>query len=191
MQVRDGRYGTWARWQVGTTKTSARYTGQYGHIYYFRSIGHTMWTAEVWPYGYDAYTKLVEPSGLGGPGAPAGIVPPDEAPDRLEEVTRTQVLGTPVVGYIAPAADVDWYRFVLTETTRLRVRLDELPADFDLYVFDGNGRFLGASTWGRTLPDEITVRAPAGTYYVELVGYAGAWSGETPYRLLVARVEGQ
>ena len=27
----------------------------------------------------------------------------------------------------------------------------------------------------------------SGVYYVQLVGYAGAWSGETPYRLLMER----
>lgn len=29
-----------------------------------------------------------------------------------------------------------------------------------------------------------------GVYYVQLVGYAGAWSGELPYRLTVERMEG-
>jgi hypothetical protein len=63
-------------------------------------------------------------------------------------------------------------------------------ADFDVYVFDGSGQFLWASTWGRQLSEEIVVRVPAGVYYVQLVGYAGAWSGEEPYRLTVEVVGG-
>jgi hypothetical protein len=148
---------------------------------------------EVWPYDWDTYTKVATEPGAEGPGGGSGtplVLPPDEAPDRMEDVTRTQALGVPVVGAIAPAGDVDWYRFEFTATTRVRVRLDGLPADFDLYVFDGSGRFLVASTWGRRLPEEIVVRVPAGVYYVRLVGYAGAWSGETPYRLLVERAGG-
>jgi hypothetical protein len=34
------------------------------------------------------------------------------------------------------------------------------------------------------------VRVPAGVYYVRLAGYAGAWDGEVPYRLLVERAGG-
>jgi hypothetical protein len=43
---------------------------------------------------------------------------------------------------------------------------------------------------GRRLPEEIVVRVPAGVYYVQLVGYAGAWSGAVPYRLAVDVVGG-
>jgi hypothetical protein len=44
---------------------------------------------------------------------------------------------------------------------------------------------------GRRLPEEIVVRVPAVVYYVQLVGYAGAWSGEEPYRLAVEVVGGR
>ena len=191
VQVRDGLYGMWMPWRSGVTYTSASYTGQYGHIYYFRSRQQAGGIWEVYPYDYDTYTKLVAPAeGEGAAGGEGALVLlfPDEAPDRIEDVTRTQALGTPVVGYIAPAGDGDWYRFELTETMRLRIQLADLPADFDLYIFDGSGQFLWASTWGRQLPEEVVVRVPAGVYYVRLVGYAGAWSGEVPYNLLVERV---
>jgi hypothetical protein len=187
VQVRDGLYGAWQTWKSNVPYTSASYTGQWGHIYYFRSRARQGTTWELWPYDYDTYTKLVEPSGLGGPAAPLEVFPPDEAPDRMEEVTRTQAIGVLLTGFIAPSGDLDWYRFELTATMRLRVKLYDLPADFDVYVFDGSGQFLWASTWGRTLPEEVVVRVPAGVYYVQLMGYTGDWSGETPYRLLVER----
>lgn len=188
VQVRDGLYGLWLPWKSNVPYTSASYTGQWGHIYCFRSRARQGTTWELWPYDYDTYTKVVEPSGLGGPVAPLVALPPDEAPDRMEEVTHTAPLGEPIDGYIAPTGDVDWYRFELTATIRVRATLYDLPADFDVYLFDGSGQFLWASTWGRTLPEEVVVRVPAGVYYVQLVGYAGAWSGEVPYRLLVERV---
>ena len=115
-------------------------------------------------------------------------MPPDEAPDRMEEVTRTQAIGAPLTGRIAPAGDVDWYRYELTATQRLRVKLYDLPADLDVYVFGGSGQFLWASTWGLQLPEEIVVRVPAGVYYVRIDGYAGAWSGDMAYQLLAEPV---
>ncbi len=193
VQVRDGQFGAWQNWLTNYCYTQRTYQwGQNGHIYYFRSQALQGSVAEAWPYDWDTYTKAGYDPGLGGPGggtAPATL-PPDEAPDLLEEVTHTEELGTPVIGTIAPEADVDWYRFEFTETTRVRVVLDELPADYDLYVFAGDGQFLYASTWWRQLPEEVTVRVPAGVYYVRLDGYAGAWDGGVPYRLLVEKVTG-
>jgi hypothetical protein len=190
VQVRDGLYGLWLPWKSGVAYTAADFTGQQGHIYCFRSRQRAGGIWELYPLNDDTCTKLID-LGLGGPVPPgaAQTVPPDEAPDRWEEVTRTQALGT-LTGYIAPAGDADWYRFALTQTTRLRVTLAGLPADFDVYVFDGNGRFLWASTWGRQLPEEIVARVPAGVYYVQLVGYAGAWDGVTPYRLTAVSAGG-
>jgi hypothetical protein len=190
VQVRDGFYGLWMPWKSGVIYTAADFTGQQGHIYCFRSRQRAGGIWELYPLNYDTYTKLID-LGLGGP-VPPGVpltIPPDEAPERMEEVTRTQPLGT-LSGYVAPAGDVDWYRYELTATRRLRITLDDLPADFDVYVFDGTGKFLWASTWGRQLPEEIVVRAPAGVYYAQLVGYAGAWSDELPYRLAVEVVGG-
>jgi hypothetical protein len=188
--VRDGLYGGWGKWKKNTVLTCGSFTGAYGHVYYFYSVGKSEEGAEQPPYDWDAYTKLVAPTegeGAAGGGGALVLLPPDEAPDRMEEVTRTQAIGVLLSGTIAPQGDVDWYRFELTKTLRLRVRLYDLPADYDLYVFDGSGRFRWASTWGRRLPEEVVVRVPAGVYYVRLAGYAGAWSGEVPYRLLVER----
>jgi len=193
--VRDGLYGSWTKWQKDAYPTCDFYTGSYGHVYYFYSVGMNEQVWEEPPYDWDAFTKLVSPTEGQGevPGGGEGafvLLFPDEAPDRMEDVTRTQSLGTPVEGYIAPTGDVDWYRFELTESMRLRIQLVDLPADYDLYVFDGSGRFRWASTWGRQLPEEVVVRVPAGVYYLRLDGYAGAWNGETPYWLLVAPAHG-
>ncbi len=191
VQVRDRTLGgNWTTWKSNVQSTSAQYTGQYDHIYEFRSRGRTSPTLwEVYPYSYDTYTKPVQGGLLGGGSAPAVSVPPDEAPDLMEEVTHTEVLGVPIAGLIAPEEDVDWYRFEVTETMRVRVWLDQLPADYDLYVYDGTGQFLGASTRGRALSDEVVVRVPAGVYYLQVVGYAGAWNSETSYQLLIERVQ--
>jgi hypothetical protein len=192
VQVRDGQFGLWQSWLTGVGYTAAQFSGQYGHIYYFRCRGNDGAVQEVYPYDYDTYTKLESPEAGGGPSAPPGgisTMPPDEAPDRMEEVTRTHPIGVPLLGYIAPEGDVDWYRFELTETMRLRATLYNLPADYDVYVFGGDGTFLWASTRGYEHYERVVAQIPAGTYYVRLDGYAGAWSQEASYYLLVEEVE--
>lgn len=192
VQVRDGQFGLWQPWLSGVSITSTQFSGQYGHIYYFRCRGNNGMAQELYPYDYDTYTKLESPEAGGGPSAPPGgisTMPPDKAPDRMEEVTRTHPVGVPLLGYIAPDGDVDWYRFELTQTTRLRATLYNLPADFDIYVFDGNGVFLWASTRGYQRYERVAAQIPAGVYYVRLDGYAGAWSQEESYYLLVEEAE--
>jgi uncharacterized protein YkwD len=50
VQVRDGSDGTWQDWLVDTTKTSATFTGQAGHTYYFRCRAYDLaGNVEGWP----------------------------------------------------------------------------------------------------------------------------------------------
>ena len=77
----------------------------------------------------------------------------------------------------------DWNSTIYTRN------LNPGDATVSITFYTGDGKFLYASTWGRLLPDEVVVRVPTGVYYVRLVGYAGAWRGDVPYRLLVERVQ--
>jgi uncharacterized repeat protein (TIGR01451 family) len=59
VQVRDGESGTWIDWMIDTMMTSETFTGQDGHIYYFRSrsrdnVGHV----ETWPTEPDTWTTV-------------------------------------------------------------------------------------------------------------------------------------
>jgi hypothetical protein len=59
VQVRDGSGGQWVSWQQSTAATSGQFTGQHGHIYYFRSRATDhVGNRENWPAEYQAYTTL-------------------------------------------------------------------------------------------------------------------------------------
>jgi uncharacterized repeat protein (TIGR01451 family) len=59
IQYNDGLAGSWVDWQVGTSATSAGFTGINAHTYFFRSRSRDNATnLEAWPPTYDALTTV-------------------------------------------------------------------------------------------------------------------------------------
>ena len=59
VQVRDGASGQWLDWLSKTTATSAAFTGQIGHTYYFRvRLWDQAGNVENYPAGGDTWTEL-------------------------------------------------------------------------------------------------------------------------------------
>ncbi len=110
----------------------------------------------------------------------------DDAPDDID-LAQASDYNTDVWRYIDPAGDVDWFKFVLPAAGNVRVTLDDLPKDYDLYVFGGSAvapTAVGASEAGGTTPEAVVLLGqPAGTYFVKVKGYLGAWSRTQKYRL--------
>ena len=63
----------------------------------------------------------------------------------------------------------DYFRFTLSETKMVKLRLRKQDADADLYLEDGRGLCLTSSTTDGTGNEEIDEALPAGTYYVRVV----------------------
>ncbi|MCS6904421.1 MAG: fibronectin type III domain-containing protein [Bacteroidia bacterium] len=87
-------------------------------------------------------------------------------------------------GYICPVGDVDWFRFTLSTTASFTVTLTNLPADYDIQLYDANNQLLRESdNWG-TSSERISMSAAApGTYFLRIVGYDGAFNARLPYTL--------
>ncbi|PSL50300.1 putative secreted protein (Por secretion system target) [Chitinophaga niastensis] len=92
--------------------------------------------------------------------------------------------GTDIRAQISSATDVDYYKFTTTGTNDITIHLDSLPGDYDVKLLSAAGAQLGISQNGGTTPELITYGgAVAGTYYVEVYGYNGAFSNTKCYRL--------
>lgn len=84
--------------------------------------------------------------------------------------------------------DVDWFRFSSSSKQRkVRVRIYNLPADYDLELYSSNGTLLGTSANGGTANEGVYFNASGtGTYYVKVYGYNGA-SSNTAYTIRCER----
>jgi hypothetical protein len=62
--------------------------------------------------------------------------------------------------------------------------LSNLPADYDLRLYNSAGTLLYSSENGGTTSETITYNnAPVATYYIRVVGYNGAFSSSACYRV--------
>ena len=91
--------------------------------------------------------------------------------------------------YICPSTDVDWFKVSTTTTYKnLKVTLTNLPADFDIDLYNSSGTYLKQSANGGTTSETIIYNASAAaTYYVKVYGYNSAYSGTTAYKLTAYR----
>lgn len=76
----------------------------------------------------------------------------------------------------------DYYRFNLTSQRTVTLRMDQLAADADLYLYDSGGRIVARSTGTGISAENISQLLAAGTYYIRVYPYASA---STNYRLAV------
>lgn len=86
---------------------------------------------------------------------------------------------------IGSSTDVDWFRFTNSAAQpNIRVTLSGMPGDYDLYLYNSAGTLLGSSTAGGTTAEAIVQNGgAAGTYYVRVIGYSGAFSTSVCYKL--------
>nr|CAB05671.1 Peptide Hydrolase [Thermoactinomyces vulgaris] len=107
-------------------------------------------------------------------------------------------------GLISSPTDVDWFKFTPSKSTYLSLSLTNLPADYDLYLYNSSGTLLARSEYAGTSSESIAGTIQGGatyyvkvvasesiagtiqggaTYYVKVVGYNGAMSTTKPYAL--------
>ncbi len=95
-------------------------------------------------------------------------------------------LNTNVTGLISPSGDNDYYRFVISSGGTITITLTNLPADYDIRLFNGAQTQVAISQAGGTSSETISYTAAAGTYYVRVYGYSNANNASICYTLQVA-----
>jgi photosystem II stability/assembly factor-like uncharacterized protein len=93
---------------------------------------------------------------------------------------------TDVFGAISTNGDEDYYSFSLKSTDIIRISLENLPADFDLELYNSAG-FLKGSYNGGSASELIIRPLTAGNYKVRVFGYNGA-NGPNCYKLIVKSI---
>ena len=85
-------------------------------------------------------------------------------------------------GKFGTANDVDWYRFKLTSTTRMRLVLGALSVPANMSLYQGCTKLLQTSDRSGLGSEEIIRTLPAGTYAIRLTGQG---SPTTPAHVLL------
>lgn len=87
---------------------------------------------------------------------------------------------------ITTATDKDWFKFTISGTNNLNITLTNLPADYDIILYNSGGTEIKRSESGGTTSENIVNNnTVAGTYYLQVFGYNGAMSTTVCYNLNV------
>ena len=83
---------------------------------------------------------------------------------------------TDLTGLISTSTDKDWFKFTtVSGATNISISLSNLPADYDIKLYNSAGTQLAVSQNGGTTSESIKYNTTsAGTYYIQVYGYSGA-----------------
>lgn len=92
-------------------------------------------------------------------------------------------LNTVAEGILRTPAEQDFYRFSILRQERIQIRLNGLPADYDLKLYNGLQKQIGISQFSGDKSESISLNASEGTYYLHIYGYNHAYNTNRPYFL--------
>ncbi|NMM61676.1 hypothetical protein HBE96_03010 [Clostridium sp. P21] len=94
-------------------------------------------------------------------------------------------LGETYNGYISSPNDIDYYKIKVTKMGILKVNLTNLPADYDLHLYDSLGLPLGHSKLYEIKSKSIKFLVFPRTYYIKVNGNNNNYNNKLPYTLQV------
>jgi hypothetical protein len=109
-------------------------------------------------------------------------------PNNTSGTAITLSAGTTYQELIASSTDVDWFKFTTTgANTKIKINLTSLPADYDVKLYNQSVVQKGLSENGGTTDEQIIWNiGSAGTRYVQVYGYSGAFNTGDCYDLLIS-----
>ena len=98
---------------------------------------------------------------------------------------KTIAVNTDIQGLISSGTDVDWYKFVNTSAAPyIKITLTNLPADYDVKLYNSAVTQIGISENGGTTAETIKYNSTTvNTRYVQVYGYGGVFSTTQCYTL--------
>jgi hypothetical protein len=110
--------------------------------------------------------------------------------NNTRATAKTVPVNTTFTAQISSASDVDWYKFANTSaTSRIKIDLTTLPADYDVRLYRGNSNTIlavseNAGTTNETLIYNTTTVNTS--YYAYVYGYNGAFSNTQCYTIRIS-----
>jgi hypothetical protein len=109
--------------------------------------------------------------------------------NNIFTAAKTFTIGSTINASISSSSDVDYFKLTTPNSTatNLKITLGNLPADFDIYLYNKNQVQIGSSVLTGTANDVI-VQNNAGAkvvYYIKVVGKSGANNTAQCYSLQV------
>jgi photosystem II stability/assembly factor-like uncharacterized protein len=98
-------------------------------------------------------------------------------PNETQATAKTITAGATNSAAITTATDVDYFKVVTTATSNNTFDLNG-PAglDYDLYIYNSAGTQIGAGESATAIESVALTNQAASTYFIQVVGYAGALS---------------
>jgi hypothetical protein len=96
---------------------------------------------------------------------------------------KTIVVNTNINALISTSTDKDWFKFTTTSANKnIRIDLTNLPADYDVKLYNPSGTQIAVSqNTGTTAEFIVYNNGAVGTYKIQVYGYAGAFSATACY----------
>jgi Zn-dependent metalloprotease len=96
---------------------------------------------------------------------------------------------TKIVAYIGSSTDQDFFKITVPAGRTLTVNMTGPAKDYDLYLLSSSGSTLKSSL-GSTATESVSYAntgTTTATYYIKVIGYAGAYSTTSAYNLALTR----
>jgi len=112
--------------------------------------------------------------------------------DDASSQAKTISLGVAISAGISSNTDVDWFKITTANNsnTSLDIRLSNLTADYDLYVYNKTLKLVGSSTNSGTSSEAVIYNSNTrnATYYIKVLGKNGAFNTSYCYSLLAQAI---
>ena len=190
--------------QTGATISWAAVTGATGYVLQYKPASSTVWTTvNVTTTSFaitgltagTAYNAQVQSVCSAGSGSFTAInftttSAATSCTDAYESnnttsAARTIPVNTNITALIGTSTDLDWFRFSNTSTARnIRIDLTNLPADYDVRLYNPNGTQVAISQNGSITSEAIVYNTTTtGTWRIQVYGYQGAFNSTLCYTL--------
>jgi hypothetical protein len=164
---------TWINVTTGTTATSVSKTGLTAATTYDWRV-RTNCASSSSAYSSAQFTTSR---------ASSGCVSNFESNETLG-TAATISTNSAVSAAIGSTTDKDWYKFTLSSTSNLNITLTNLAGDYDIVLYNSAGTEIKRSENSSTTNETISnTNTAAGTYYLQVYGYNGAFSTTICYNL--------